>query len=75
MRQHELLLRMLDERGEVIPPAAFIGVAERFDLMQEIDRWVVARAIRLMGEQKARRARAASSRSTSRAARRAIPSC
>ncbi|MGB2712488.1 MAG: EAL domain-containing protein [Conexibacter sp.] len=50
--QHELLLRMLDEQGEVIPPAAFIGVAERFDLMQDIDRWVVARAIRLMGEQR-----------------------
>lgn len=52
VRQHELLLRMVDERGEVIPPAAFIGVAERFDLMQEIDRWVVARAIRHMGEQR-----------------------
>ncbi len=52
VRQHELLLRMLDERGEVIPPAAFLGIAERFDLMQEIDRWVVARAIRHMGEQK-----------------------
>ena len=53
VRQHELLLRMIDEHGEVIPPAAFIGIAERFDLMQEIDRWVVARAIRLMAEQKA----------------------
>ncbi|HEX5146917.1 MAG TPA: EAL domain-containing protein [Conexibacter sp.] len=53
VRQHELLLRMLDERGEVIPPAAFMGIAERFDLMQEIDRWVVTRAIRHMGEQKA----------------------
>jgi diguanylate cyclase (GGDEF)-like protein len=52
VRQHELLLRMLDEQGEVIPPASFIAVAERFDLMQEIDRWVVARAIRLMGEQR-----------------------
>lgn len=52
VRQHEVLLRMLDEQGEVIPPAAFIGVAERFDLMQEIDRWVVARAIREMGAQR-----------------------
>ena len=52
VRQHELLLRMLDEQGDVIPPAAFIAVAERFDLMQDIDRWVVARAIRLMGEQR-----------------------
>jgi diguanylate cyclase (GGDEF)-like protein/PAS domain S-box-containing protein len=52
VRQHELLLRMIDDGGEVIPPAAFIGIAERFDLMQEIDRWVVARAIRHMGEQR-----------------------
>lgn len=52
VRQHELLLRMLDEQGEVIPPAAFLATAERFDLMQEIDRWVVARAIRHMGEQR-----------------------
>jgi EAL domain-containing protein (putative c-di-GMP-specific phosphodiesterase class I) len=52
VRQHELLLRMLDEQGDIIPPASFIAVAERFDLMQEIDRWVVARAIRLMGEQR-----------------------
>jgi len=51
VRQHELLLRMIDERGEVIPPAAFLAVAERFDLMQDIDRWVVARAIRLLAEQ------------------------
>jgi diguanylate cyclase (GGDEF)-like protein/PAS domain S-box-containing protein len=52
VRQHELLLRMLDQQGDVIPPAAFIGIAERFDLMQELDRWVVARAIRYMGEQR-----------------------
>jgi EAL domain-containing protein (putative c-di-GMP-specific phosphodiesterase class I) len=52
VRQHELLLRMLDEQGEVIPPAAFIGIAERFDLMQELDRWVVAHAIRHMGRQR-----------------------
>lgn len=52
VRHHELLLRMLDEQGDVIPPAAFIAVAERFDLMQDIDRWVVTRAIRLIGEQR-----------------------
>jgi diguanylate cyclase (GGDEF)-like protein len=52
VRQHELLLRMLDEQGDLIPPAAFLSIAERFDLMQELDRWVVARAIRYMGEQR-----------------------
>jgi diguanylate cyclase (GGDEF)-like protein/PAS domain S-box-containing protein len=52
VRQHELLLRMVDEDGEIVPPAAFLSTAERFDLVQEIDRWVVARAIRLMAEQR-----------------------
>ena len=47
--QYELLLRMLDDDGEVVAPAAFLGVAERFGLIQSIDRWVVTEAIRLMG--------------------------
>ncbi len=41
---YELLLRMLDEEGKVIPPGVFIGAAERYGLMQEIDRWVVTTA-------------------------------
>ena len=49
--QHELLIRMLDDDGELIPPGAFLGVAERFGLVQSIDRWVVAQAIRLMERQ------------------------
>ncbi len=43
--QWELLLRMFGEDGEMIPPAAFIPTAERFGLIQEIDRWVVGKAI------------------------------
>jgi diguanylate cyclase (GGDEF)-like protein/PAS domain S-box-containing protein len=47
--QYELLLRMVDEdSGELVPPAAFLGVAERFGLVQSIDRWVVTHAIQLM---------------------------
>jgi diguanylate cyclase (GGDEF)-like protein/PAS domain S-box-containing protein len=52
--QHELLLRMIGDAGEPIPPGDFLPVAERFDLIQEIDRWVVRRAIALVaahGEQ------------------------
>ena len=49
--QHELLLRMRDETtGELIPPGAFLYIAERLDLIQEIDRWVVMRAIALLEE-------------------------
>lgn len=45
----ELLIRMLDEDGEVAAPATFIPAAERFDLMGTIDRWVLARVIRDYG--------------------------
>ena len=31
--QHELLLRMLDEHDDMIPPAAFLYIAERFELI------------------------------------------
>ena len=47
---HELLIRMRSETGELIPPGAFLPVAERFDLIQDIDRWVVCRAIELLQE-------------------------
>ena len=43
----ELLLRLIDEKGVVVPPMAFIPAAERFGLMPEIDRWVVQAAFRL----------------------------
>jgi diguanylate cyclase (GGDEF)-like protein/PAS domain S-box-containing protein len=49
----ELLLRMLGENGDVIPPASFLYIAERFDLIQEIDRWVVSHAIELLSEEQA----------------------
>lgn len=44
----ELLLRMVGEEGELIPPAAFLAGAERYGLIQEIDRWVLREAVRLM---------------------------
>jgi diguanylate cyclase (GGDEF)-like protein len=46
--QYELLLRMIGEDGAIVPPGAFIEVAERFGLIGELDRWVIRRAIRLL---------------------------
>ena len=40
----EALLRMSETGGELILPMNFIPVAERYDLMRTIDRWVVERA-------------------------------
>ncbi len=41
---HELLVRMLDEHGMVIPPMAFIPAAERYSMMPMVDQWVVQNA-------------------------------
>ncbi len=44
----ELLVRMRGDDDELVPPATFLHVAERFDIVQDIDRWVVARAVELL---------------------------
>jgi diguanylate cyclase (GGDEF)-like protein/PAS domain S-box-containing protein len=46
--QHELLLRLIGEDGELILPGAFLPAAERFGLIQDIDRWVTQQAIRMI---------------------------
>ncbi len=40
----ELLIRLRDETGALVPPASFLPAAERFGLMTLIDRWVVRAA-------------------------------
>lgn len=37
----EILVRMLDESGEIVAPNAFLPAAERYGLISDIDRWVV----------------------------------
>jgi diguanylate cyclase (GGDEF)-like protein len=44
---HELLLRMVLPDGSLVPPGAFIGVAEGFGLIRWIDRWVVIASLRM----------------------------
>jgi diguanylate cyclase (GGDEF)-like protein/PAS domain S-box-containing protein len=57
IRQYEMLLRMRDPLGELISPAAFLPVAERYDLIGAIDKWVVSRAIQMLGEELGRKRR------------------
>ena len=38
---------MVDENGERVSPDEFIPVAERYNLMSFIDRWVFRRALQL----------------------------
>ncbi len=49
--QLELLLRMPDEAGRLVPPGGFLPSAERSGLAPEIDAWTVRQAIRLLHEE------------------------
>jgi Amt family ammonium transporter len=49
----ELLIRMIGDRGEIIPPTKFLSAADRYQLMPAIDRWVVRHACMLLGEHSA----------------------
>lgn len=44
-RHFELLLRMVDREGGLVKPMAFIPAAERHNMMQAIDRWVLQNAL------------------------------
>jgi EAL domain-containing protein (putative c-di-GMP-specific phosphodiesterase class I) len=50
--RRELLLRLRDESGQVIPPGSFLPAAERYGLMPLIDRWVVQRAFEIIAERR-----------------------
>jgi diguanylate cyclase (GGDEF)-like protein/PAS domain S-box-containing protein len=41
---YEVLLRMINRNGDLMLPSVFIPVAERYNQMQAIDRWVVQHA-------------------------------
>lgn len=44
-RHFELLLRLVDRDGKIVPPMVFIPSAERHNMMQAIDRWVLGNAL------------------------------
>lgn len=44
-RHAEVLVRMRDERNEMLLPSQFIAAAERYGIMEQIDRWVVKTAL------------------------------
>nr|WP_174863263.1 EAL domain-containing protein [Comamonas jiangduensis] len=44
----EVLLRLQDGQGPLIAPSVFIPIAERYDLMPHIDRWVVRNTLKLL---------------------------
>lgn len=48
----EILLRILSESGEVLSPAEFIPLAEKYNLMHEIDRWVLVHVLEWVKQHK-----------------------
>ncbi|VAX13309.1 diguanylate cyclase/phosphodiesterase (GGDEF & EAL domains) with PAS/PAC sensor(s) [hydrothermal vent metagenome] len=44
----ELLIRLRNKEGKLVPPMAFLPAAERYDLIQEIDKWVVHNALNML---------------------------
>ena len=45
--QHELLLRLQEPGGGIVGPGEYLGIAEQYGLIGEIDRWVIGRGAEL----------------------------
>ncbi|QMU60507.1 MAG: EAL domain-containing protein [Gammaproteobacteria bacterium] len=46
----EILLRMKNEDGSIVPPIKFLPAAERFRLMPNVDAWVIENSFKLLME-------------------------
>ncbi len=44
-RHYELLLRMVDREGNLVQPSHFIPAAEHYDVMADLDRWVLSQML------------------------------
>ena len=47
-KQYEILLRMIDEQGNVIAPGAFLPAAELYDIMSKLDAFVIEKTFGLL---------------------------
>ncbi|WP_045056077.1 EAL domain-containing protein [Aliterella atlantica] len=50
LQHYEILLRLRDETGNIVPPMAFIPAAERYGLMHLIDQWVIRTLFTYLGQ-------------------------
>jgi diguanylate cyclase (GGDEF)-like protein/PAS domain S-box-containing protein len=48
---YEVLIRMVDKAGNLIPPTGFMPAAERYNLLTSIERWVVSSLIEYLHTQ------------------------
>ena len=47
--RYEILVRLIDEDGQIILPAQFMSAAERYHMMPTLDRWVINKALEQLG--------------------------
>ena len=50
LKHYELLIRLLEKDGTMIPPGSFLPAAERYNLIGKIDAWVVEKACSLLAQ-------------------------
>jgi diguanylate cyclase (GGDEF)-like protein len=55
VEMYDLLVRMVDERGNSVLPSEFLPAAERNNMMKNIDRWMIKAAIDFCAESEADR--------------------
>ncbi len=48
---YEILVRMLDRAGNLIPPGGFMPAAERYNLLSSIERWVISSLVEFVHQQ------------------------
>ncbi len=51
-KHYELLIRMLDDDNNIIPPSVFLPAAERYNLISRIDLWVIEKTLALLNSNK-----------------------
>ena len=47
---YDVYLRLKGPGGEIIPPMTYLAIAEEHGLLDDIDRWVIAHAVRVIAE-------------------------
>jgi diguanylate cyclase (GGDEF)-like protein len=47
---YEVLLRLNDDEGTLVSPGSYISTAERFSLMNDVDRWVIEKSFKHLSE-------------------------
>ena len=45
---YEILVRMVDRNGTLIPPSGFMAAAERYNLLSSIERWVISSLVEFL---------------------------